>query len=570
LPLSRAGLRSGVNGGGSIASWRILLIGGIVATGLYFVLPPFQAPIFSTVAVVSVAAIVLGVRLNRPPRRYAWYLIAGGQAANLVGDLLWYGHEYRYGVGPPFPSALDAVYLLTYPLTTLGVIVLIRSGRGESDDGSLIDGLIVATSIGLPAWAFLISPYAYDQSLTLGEQLVSMAYPIMDVLLVAVAARVLLSRGRRSISFWFVSGALLMWLTADVAYAKLALDGTYQDGQIVDAGWLLGYVFWAAAALHPSMSTLYQSGSVRGTRITTRHLSVLAAAALIGPAVLGLQELRGERVDVAALVAGALVLFSLVLMRMAGLVRQVEANADALNRQGRTLAETVATLRATEGERSKLMDRVLRAAEDERIRIAAELHDRPIQRLTSLSYDLELARLRLEQGEIQDATEVLESFQESLSDDIQGLRRLMSSLRPPALDERGLQAALEDQVEAFGQRAKIDCSVEADLTRRLDPELETVLYRVTQEALTNVAKHAHASHAWVELKEEEGAVVLFLRDDGVGFVPGAMSDLVEQGHFGLMAIRERIEMAGGHCELYSRPGAGTTIKAVFQARELAA
>ena len=74
----------------------------------------------------------------------------------------------------------------------------------------------------------------------------------------------------------------------------------------------------------------------------------------------------------------------------------------------------------------------------------------------------------------------------------------------------------------------------------------------------------------MELKEEDGAVVLFLKDDGVGFVPGAMSDLARQGHFGLMAIRERIQMAGGRCELHSQPGSGTTIKAVFEAQPLAA
>jgi signal transduction histidine kinase len=553
-----------------IASWRILLVTGCAATALYFLVQPVQVPLYSSVGLICVAAIVVGVRRNRPACRAGWYLIAAGQGATLLGDLLWYAHEFRYGVSPPFPSLVDAVYLLTYPLTTTGVVMLIRSRSRDQDDGSLIDGLIIATSVGLPAWAFLISPYAYDQSLTIGEQLVSMAYPVMDILLVAVAARTVLTPGTRGVAFKFLASAMLLGLASDIAYAKLALDGSYHDGHLVDAGWLLGYVFWATAALHPSMGSLYEAPSARASRITGKRLALLAGASMLGPGVLGIQELRGEQVDIAALVAGALVLFSLVLLRMAGLVRQVEANVDELHRQGKRLTQTVATLRATESERSKLLDKLLRAAEDERIRIAAELHDRPIQHLTSLSYDLELARLRLEQGEIGDASDVLASFQQALSDDIQGLRRLMSSLRPPALDERGLQAALRDQVEAFGQRAKIECSVEAALTKRLDPELETVLYRVTQEALTNVAKHAHASHAWVELKEEDGAVVLFLKDDGVGFVPAAMSDLARQGHFGLMAIRERIQMAGGRCELHSQPGSGTTIKAVFEAQAVAA
>lgn len=541
-----------------------------MATGLYFVLEPVQAQLYSGIGLLCVAAIVVGVRRNRPSCRAGWYLIAAGQGVTLLGDLLWYAHEFRYEGAPPYPSLLDGVYLLTYPLTAWGVVMLIRTGSSAPDDGSLIDGLIVATSVGLPAWAFLISPYAYDQSLTVAEQLVSMAYPLMDVLLVAVAARILFARGPRTPAFGFLVAGMLLWLGSDIAYAKLAFDGAYYGGHAIDAGWLLAYVVWAAAALHPSMRSLYAASFTRGTRISGRRIALLAAAAGLGPGILGIQELRGEQADVAALVAGALVLFSLVLLRMASLVRQVEANVDELHRQGETLARTVATLRSTEAERKMLLDKVLRAAEEERIRIAAELHDRPIQQLTSLSYDLELARVRFEQGRGEAACEVLAAVQRSLAENVHGLRRLMSSLRPPALDERGLQAALRDQAEAFGERAHVHCTVDADLRTRLDPELETVLYRVAQEALTNVAKHAHASHAWVQLKEQDGAVELRLKDDGVGFTPEAIPGLAREGHFGLMAIRERIQMAGGRCELESRPGRGTTIRAIFKTTPVAA
>jgi len=539
-----------------------------VATGLYFLLEPVQAQLYSAIGLFCVGAIVVGVRRNRPVCPAGWYLIAAGQAATLLGDLLWYLHEFRYGTAPPFPSLIDGVYLLTYPLTAGGVVMLIRSGSREQDDGSLIDGLIVATSMGLPAWAFLISPHAYDQSLTVAEQLVSMAYPLMDIMLVAVTARIMLIRDPRAPAFGFLVAGMVFWLASDIAYAVLA--STYQSGHAIDGGWLLAYVAWAAAALHPSMRSLSAASPGHGGRITERRIALLGAAALVGPCVLGVQELRGEQADAAALVAGALVLFSLVLLRMAGLVRQVEANARELNLQGETLARTVATLRSTEAERKVLLDKIQRAAEEERIRIAAELHDRPIQQLTSLSYDVELARLLLEQGRGEDAGEVLAAVQRSLGENVHGIRRLMSSLRPPALDERGLQAALRDQVEAFGERAHINCTVDADLHTRLDPELETVLYRVAQEALTNVAKHAHASHAWIQLKEEDGAVVLRLEDDGIGFIPESIPDLAREGHFGLIAMRERVQMAGGRCELESRPGAGTTIRVVFETASIAA
>ncbi len=102
-----------------------------MATGLYFVLEPVQAQLYSGIGLLCVAAIVLGVRRNRPSCRAGWYLIAAGQAATLLGDLLWYGHEFRYGVAPPYPSLLDGVYLLTYPLTAWGVVMLIRTAAAH-------------------------------------------------------------------------------------------------------------------------------------------------------------------------------------------------------------------------------------------------------------------------------------------------------------------------------------------------------------------------------------------------------------------------------------------------------
>jgi signal transduction histidine kinase len=85
-----------------------------------------------------------------------------------------------------------------------------------------------------------------------------------------------------------------------------------------------------------------------------------------------------------------------------------------------------------------------------------------------------------------------------------------------------------------------------------------------------MAKHSHASHAWVQLKEVDGAIVLRLEDDGVGFTPEAIPHLAREGHFGLIAMRERVQMAGGRCELESRPGGGTTIRAIFQTASIAA
>ena len=223
-------------------------------------------------------------------------------------------------------------------------------------------------------------------------------------------------------------------------------------------------------------------------------------AALVAPALLVVQRLQGTELQVAAIVGAWAVLFVLVMARMAGLVRGIER---------------------AEGERRRVLDRTVQAAEEERMQVAGLLHDGPIQRLAVLSYDLERAKQRMLGNPA--AVARVEHAQAALSTEVQGLRELMASLRPPTLDEVGLEAALRDHVGAFARRSGVACSVRVDLAGRLDGELETVVYRVTQEALLNVARHAEAGRLWLELHG-----------------------------------------AGGRFQLDTHPGTGVTLRAMFQ------
>jgi two-component system, sensor histidine kinase len=135
----------------------------------------------------------------------------------------------------------------------------------------------------------------------------------------------------------------------------------------------------------------------------------------------------------------------------------------------------------------------------------------------------------------------------------------MSELRPAVLDEQGLEVALQNQVRAFETTSGVACAVATGLKGRLAPELETVLYRVTQESLTNVGKHAGASRVTVSLAAENGSVRLRINDDGVGFDPHVARQLLAEGHFGLAGMRERVEMVGGRLVVDSTPGQGTTV-----------
>jgi two-component system NarL family sensor kinase len=240
-----------------------------------------------------------------------------------------------------------------------------------------------------------------------------------------------------------------------------------------------------------------------------------------------------------------------------------------LVRVSRTLSRQNARLEEQARDRRRLLDTVLRTSEEERKLLAAELHDGPIQRLAGLGYRLERARNRLDRGQAEGAGAMLGELQDGLSEETRRLREMMAELRPPVLDQRGIDSALRDHAAAFERSWGVGCSVRASLDRRLDPDVETVLYRVAQEALTNVAKHAHAEQAWVSLRTRNGSVVLEVGDDGIGFDTLYATSSGGRDHFGLTAMRERVEMAGGRWEIHSSPGQGTRVVAEFPRREVA-
>jgi signal transduction histidine kinase len=211
-------------------------------------------------------------------------------------------------------------------------------------------------------------------------------------------------------------------------------------------------------------------------------------------------------------------------------------------------------------ERGRLVNKILSVAERQRSGVAAELHDGPIQGLTRLGIALERAGLRLRRGQAEDGLRLLADAQTALGDEVQALRRIMATLRPPVLEERGLVSALCDYVEVVREQAGINCTLTAKLPERLPEDHEIVLYRVAQEALTNVARHARASCA-------PGRADRDRRGGGAG---GARRrDRVRPGGraagrarpLRLAGMRERVELAGGTWTVWSRLGSGTVLTA---------
>ena len=224
-------------------------------------------------------------------------------------------------------------------------------------------------------------------------------------------------------------------------------------------------------------------------------------------------------------------------------------------------AIAVATARSAASE---LQRQRLAAAEDERSRWARELHDETLQSLAALRLSLSMAHRRAGPGVLEEA--VVQAI-ENLDEGISNLRALVTDLRPAALDELGLEAAVAALCARAGRHGlQVDSSMELAIEQgreptRHTPELESAIYRIIQEALTNATKHGHATRAVIEAWEHESTVELSVRDDGDGFDPTHRT-----AGFGLLGMRERVELLHGAVQIESSPGAGTTVSASFPAQ----
>jgi signal transduction histidine kinase len=200
---------------------------------------------------------------------------------------------------------------------------------------------------------------------------------------------------------------------------------------------------------------------------------------------------------------------------------------------------------------------VTQAQEDERLRIARELHDETAQELVLLSRKLEQLKSRVGSDQVQDIDGLLDMTRGT----IQAVRRYSRDLRPSVLDDLGLRAAIEMVVEDTGRQLPKGARLQVTgKERRLDGPLELALFRIAQEALRNVEKHAGATVASVELDFGGDEITLAVTDDGHGFSAGKnMSDLIRSGKLGMVGIKERAELVGGSFELKSSPGTGTLI-----------
>lgn len=310
-------------------TWLVYLVFMAAATGVYFLITGSIKPTFyNLVGVAMLTGIFVGIRWHRPANTLAWYIVAFGLGLFVAGDVVFYSvYPKLLNMTAPFPSVADTLYLSSYLVVACGMALLIRR-RGRRDYSGIIDAAIIAVGLVLVVWVLLVQPYANDPSLTLLVHFTSVATPLLSVLWVAVAARFVFTPAVHLPAFRLLIAAVLLHPIADLAYAWLVLNGGYSVDHVVNAGWLLSYGLFGAAALHPSMRELSVGSVGQETRTTLWRLALLGVAAMMVPVVFILDVVvDASNLDVPVIAEGSAILLSLVLVRMWRLLRENEGTS---------------------------------------------------------------------------------------------------------------------------------------------------------------------------------------------------------------------------------------------------
>ncbi len=324
--------------------WILWLAWGIWATGYYFQLPGTTAHSWSTyIGGTAVLAMVIGTRLHQPQPVRGWYLLTMGVGAQVASSITWTFYEHVLHLAPPLPSLADAFSLAAYPFFAIGLLMLIRRRIPQGDQGSLIDATIIAVAIGLLSWIFLISPYVTNPELSSIQKFFSVGYPLLDVLLLGIAARLMLAPGAKTQACVYICILLTAMLVSDISWAFSRIGNAYPRGDLIEVGRLLSFIAWALTALHPSVAGLSETSSRDPERITRQRLLLLALAVLLVPFAIVIQSSRKLPINMTIFAGGSTILFLLALLRMNVLVRLL---LTAVNRNERAFKREQ-TLRAT-------------------------------------------------------------------------------------------------------------------------------------------------------------------------------------------------------------------------------
>jgi signal transduction histidine kinase len=554
---------------GARAGWA-LIVAGLAAIGLYFLLPPdAQSIFFVVVGFGAVCAIDLGARRNLAAGdRLPWRLFALGLLGQVAGDAIFAVYEVSLDREPPSPSVADAFYLGSYPLLALGAVLILRRLGGQTSRAAILDTVVIFSGVVLVQWVFFIDPYTHQQFGTQGARLVAMAYPAVDVLLLVALAQLLVGPGGRTTAYRMLLVSIALWVVADEVYG-LSVD-SYQGGDLIDALWLGSYVVWAAAALDPSMARIAQPDRRTMPRLTATRLALLASALLTAPAILIVEHAAHHRVHAYVLGVGGALLATLVLLRLAGLVRAVEQTRTA-ERRARRDAEQAQRLLAYQNKQLVELDEL----KDEFVSSVSHELRTP---LTSISGYVELLLEGEDDQEKRDHLAVVDRNAQRLlglvsdllfSARLQGGRLELERTR---IDLRTLVAHAVASARPRAEAAAVELDAEVGDVGEVDGEAVR-LAQLLDNLVSNAIKFTPAGgRVLVRLEQRGSDVRVEVSDTGIGIAEAERERLFErffraqtalerqiQGTgLGLYISHAIVEAHGGRIAVQSGEGEGTT------------
>jgi signal transduction histidine kinase len=548
----------------------LFLAAGFALCVAYFLTPTgaAQNDIYDVIGVASSLAIVLGVWLHRPEYPLPWYLFAAGNLAFAIADII-----FNQLVNPPVPSVADWFYLGGYPLLTAGLVLLLIHAGGHHRLAAIDEAAIVTAAFALFQWVWIIDKIV-DGSGSAGQRAVAAAYPAMDVVLLAGLAGFFVTAAWRTPAFLLLTASVIALLVSDDVYG--VGPNSYKSGDLTDLGWLLSYLLWAGAALHPSMPMLSRRVQ-RGVRLHIHpvRIALLTAALLSAPFVLLVQHVRGAPLDPYAVVIAGAAIAVFVIARLVGILRALERIRER-ERSARADAEQAQMLLALQNEQLVEADKL----KDEFVALIS--HDLRTP-LTSIMGYVELALEEV--GDPLDAErrgylEVVSRSSERLLrlvDDLLFVARLQAGrlvLERSQLDlcVIAAQAVEEARPRAEGKQLVLEfhgngpVMIEADKGR---------LFQLLDNLISNATKFTpEGGHVDVAVNQTGNGAVLDVSDTGIGLGPGE-ADLVFDRFFrssrvvaqqvpgtglGLFISRAIVEAHGGTIAVSSREGGGTTFR----------
>jgi len=325
--------------------WMILYwIWMVLLTAAFYARPSWHIPVWSMIGLTGAAAVVVGMKVNRPRLAAPWVLLAVSLVSFAAGDTTYnlltsVGHQVN-----PFPSAADVFYIVTCVTQIAGMFGLVRAGTASRDRSALLDSLVLTSGVGVIYWIFVISPRIHDPQPSVGAKIISIVYPLTDVLLLVLVARLVVTY-RRTPAVLLLAIGIAGLLEADIAYDVGQLNASWQIGGPVDIGWIVLYAAIGAAAMHPSMVTLTSPRTARPVQMGAVQLLLLTISALVAPAALIIEFARGNVHDVAFIAVLSSLVFVLVMFRLSGVLA---SNRLAIERERALRRASDAMVSATE------------------------------------------------------------------------------------------------------------------------------------------------------------------------------------------------------------------------------